>query len=178
MILILGPPGAGKSVQAKLLDKQGKVQWLSVGKILREHIESLPDEMRRQMREGKLVDDDLVHTILQKAIKATDETPVILIDGFPRHESQVKWLEDYLVKNNRKITKIIHLRLPIEISIRRLQKRGRLDDDEKTVKTRYAQYEDEVLRVIQVFGSEGVAIHEVDGDDTVENIHKQIMTDI
>jgi len=178
MILIFGPPGAGKSVQAELLAEQGKVQWLSVGKILREHLESLPEEMRRQMVEGELVDDDLVFKMLQEAIEATNKDPEILIDGFPRRESQAVWLEDYLEKNNRTITKIIHLKLPIEVSIKRLQKRGRLDDDATTVKTRYAQYEDEVLRVIQVFGGEDVSIHEVDGDDTVESIHKQIIVDI
>ncbi len=178
MILILGPPGAGKSVQAKLLDEQGKVQWLSVGKILRDHISTLPDVMKNQMTEGKLVNDDLVSKVLKTAIEATDDEPVILIDGFPRRRSQVQWLENYLAKNNRAITGIIHLKLPQRLSVERLRKRGRIDDDEQTVIKRYAQYEDEVLQVIEAFGGEGVPIHEIDGDNTIENIHSQIMADI
>lgn len=178
MILILGPPGAGKSVQAKLLDEQGKVQWLSVGKILRDHLETLPESTREQIEAGELVDDESTNNVLRQAIEATKDEPVILIDGFPRRESQVKWLENYLDKKNITITRIIHLKLPESVSIKRLKKRGRLDDDEETVKRRYAQYEDEVLRVVEAFGVEGVPIHEVDGDDTVENIHNQIMADI
>jgi len=178
MVLILGPPGAGKSAQAKLLDNQGKVQWLSAGKILRDHLETLPEPVREQMEAGKLVEDGLVTKVLERAIEAAKDEPVILIDGFPRRESQVRWLEGYLNKKNRTITRIIHLKLPEGVSIERLKKRGRLDDDEETVKKRYAQYEDEVLRVIEVFGVEGVPIHEVNGDNTVENVHNQIMADI
>lgn len=178
MILILGPPGAGKSVQAKLLHEQGKVQWLSVGQLLRDHIDTLPEDMKKEMEEGKLIDDNLVSKTLGEAIEIAEEKPVILIDGFPRRKSQVQWLEGYLERAGRTVTKIIHLKLPLEGSIERLQKRGRMDDDVETVKRRYVQYEDEALQVIEAFGGEGVPIHEVDGDNTVEHIHNQIMTDI
>ncbi len=178
MILILGPPGAGKSVQAQFLDEQGKVQWLSTGQILRDHISTLPKTTEGQMTEGKLLDDDLVFEVLKTAIEATSSEPTVLLDGFPRRPSQVQWLEHYLAKSGRVITGIIHLKLSRQLSIARLQKRGRIDDDEQTINNRYAQYEDETLQVIEVFGGEGVPVHEVDGDDTVENVHNQIVADI
>ncbi len=178
MILILGPPGAGKSIQARLLDELGKVQWLSIGKILRDSIDTLPKAMSDQMIEGELIDDNLVSQALEAAIATKDNEPVILIDGFPRRESQVAWLESYLAKTQRAITKIIHIKLPEELSVERLRKRGRLDDNEQTVRKRYAQYEGEVLRVIEVFGGEGVPVHEINGDNTIENIHNQILESI
>lgn len=178
MILLLGPPGAGKSLQAKLLADAGKVQWLSVGRLLRDHIDSLPESMKEEMVHGKLLDDDVVSKILGAAIETAKREPVILIDGFPRRQSQVKWLKNYLRDSQRAITKIIHLKAPELVAVERLKKRGRLDDDEQTVKTRYSQYEDEVVGVIETFSGEGVPVHEVDGNNSVEAIHNQIMTDI
>lgn len=178
MILMFGPPGAGKSVQAKLLHEAGKVQWLSAGKLLRERIETLPESMKKNMSKGKLVDDNLVSKTLEAALSKTNDKPEILIDGFPRRDSQVQWLKDYLKSSGRTITKIIHLKLPQQVAIQRLQGRGRLDDDEETVRHRYVQYEEEVLRVLEAFSGEGVSIHEVDGDDTVENIHQQVLSEV
>lgn len=178
MILLLGPPGAGKSVQARLLEEKGKVQWLSVGKLLRDHMGNLSETMKSEMSQGKLLDDKVVSRALETAIQSAKNEPTILIDGFPRRESQVAWLKKYLNDNQRAITKIIHLKLPELVAIERLQKRGRLDDDEQIVRTRYAQYEEEALRVIEAFGGEGIPVHEVDGDNTVEHIHDQMMTDV
>ncbi len=176
MILILGPPGAGKSVQAELLDDEGRVQWFSVGKLIRDHTDALPEDVKADVATGKLIDDNLVSEVLKEAIEKADSEPVILIDGFPRRQSQVTWLEKYLKSTNRKITRIIHLKLPEKVSIERLKKRGRLDDTEEIVKRRYKQYENEALRVISVFSGEGVPVLEIDGDNSVEAIHKQIIT--
>ncbi len=174
MILIVGPPGAGKSVQAKLLEEQDKVQWFSMGKILREH---LPGEVEDIMRNGKLVDDRVTFEALGRAMNEAALKPVILLDGFPRRTSQIDWLVKYLGGHSRRLTKIIHIVVPELEVLSRLRKRGRLDDDDITIRARYAQYLEEVLPVLETFAKKNVPIHEIDGDDSVEGIHKQIMSD-
>lgn len=174
MILILGPPGSGKGVQAKLLEEQGRVQWFSMGKILREHISGEVEEI---MKNGKLVDDQVTFEALGNAMDKATSEPVILLDGFPRRISQLTWLVEYLDKHNRSLTKIIHLNVPETEVLMRLRKRGRLDDDDDTIHARYVQYLEGVMPVIATFTKKNVPIHEIDGVDSVENIHKQIVSD-
>lgn len=172
MILFLGPPGAGKSVQAKLLQDEGKVQWLSVGKLLRENLEG---ENRQDMVEGKLVDDDTVNGILRAEIESLPLEPKVLIDGFPRKLSQAKWLENYLVSTPRMLTQIIHITLPEAEIVRRLEKRGREDDTQQTIHIRLKQYAEVAEPVVEAFKLHGVKVSEIDGLGTVEEVHERIM---
>lgn len=175
MILILGPPGAGKSAQAKLLEAEGLAQWLSIGQILRE---KLTGSDRRDMESGKMVNDDVVDAIMEDAIEKTAPQPIIVMDGYPRRDSQVRWLKDYLVRSGRKLTKIVHIQLTEEVSVTRLKQRGRMDDDEETVEKRFQQYLKQVVPLIEMFKNEGVPVHEINGDDSISNIHKQIIQDL
>jgi len=172
LILVLGPPGAGKSVQAKLLQDEGRVQWLSVGRLLREKLDG---GNRQDMAEGKLVDDNTVNNILKIRIESLPLEPKVLIDGFPRRLSQAKWLENYLASTPRMLSQIIHIILPREEIIKRLKKRGREDDTEETIQTRLKQYTEVAEPVIEAFKLHGVKVSEIDGVGTIEEVHERIV---
>lgn len=172
MILILGPPGAGKSVQAELLSEKGKVQWLSLGQILREN---LSKDVKRRMEKGELVSDEVVYGLLEKALDEAPANPPIMLDGFPRRYSQLEWLVDYSERNNCEVSMIIHLMISEEEALSRLDKRGRLDDDVETVSVRFRQYKKDVTLVVNTFGERGVTIYEIDGSDTIENVQKAMI---
>jgi adenylate kinase len=172
LILFLGPPGAGKSVQAKLLADEGKVQWLSVGRLLREKLDG---ENRQDMIEGRLVDDDTVNEIIKSEIESLPLEPKILIDGFPRRLSQAKWLERYILSTPRMLSQIIHITLSEEEIIRRLSERGREDDTEETIHIRLKQYVEVAQPVVEAFKKHSVPVSEIDGQGTVEEVHQRIL---
>lgn len=159
-------------MQAKLLQDEGKVQWLSVGKLLREKLEG---NNRQDMVEGKLVDDEIVNSVLKAEIESLPLDPKVLIDGFPRKLSQAKWLENYLVSTPRMLTQIIHITLPEEEIIRRLEKRGREDDTKETIHVRLKQYFEVAEPVVEAFKLHGVKVSEIDGTGTIEEVHKRIV---
>ena len=172
MILITGPAGSGKSVQAELIENEANVRWLSTGVLLRE---KASDEQKERMEQGELLEDGEVEDILHSAIQEVSNGTRILIDGFPRRESQIQWFRGYIKAARRDLEAIIHVVVPEEIVVQRLAARGRADDGEETVRSRYKQYEAEILPMIDHMETNGTRIINVDGNRDVEEIHSDIM---
>ncbi len=175
MLLIVGPPGAGKSVQAQMIEDEANVVWLSTGVLLRKHLDGL-SEQREAMEQGHLVDDALVEDVLARAIEDVSNGTRILIDGFPRNESQVHWFRGYTKAARRNLEAIVHIQVPLEEVVNRLKQRGRNDDDEQVIRDRYAQYEKEILPMIDHMAERGTRIFAINGTGEPAAIHQEIMT--
>jgi adenylate kinase len=109
-LIFLGPPGAGKGTQAKLLFAAYALPQISTGDILREAIAAgtpLGKQAKPLMDEGKLVPDELVIGIVDERIKKPDCKGGFLLDGFPRTVPQAEALEATLGRSNQKIDHVI-----------------------------------------------------------------------
>ena len=109
-LIFLGPPGAGKGTQAKLLFAAYGIPQISTGDILREAIAagtSLGKQAKPLMDDGKLVPDELVIGIVDERIKKPDCKGGFLLDGFPRTVPQAEALEATLGRNDQKIDRVI-----------------------------------------------------------------------
>ena len=172
--MIVGPPGAGKSVQAQMIEDEANVTWLSTGVLLREHLASMEQD-RAAMEKGELVDDAMVEDVLHKAIEEVSNGTRILIDGFPRNDTQVHWFRGYTKAARRDLEAIVHIKVPIEEAVTRLVERGRADDKEAVIRTRYKQYESEILPMLDHMAERGTRIIDINGVAEVDDIHAQIM---
>ena len=175
MILLVGPPGAGKSVQAQLLEREANVSWLSMGKVLREN---LSGELKEHMDKGELVDDDVVQDFFDKAVQAVPNGTRIVIDGFPRRKSQVEWFLGYVKGARRNVEACIHLVVPEDEVQARLKERGRQDDQAEVVHDRYEIYKNELTPVLEVYREKGVPIYDINGHQSIEAVHETIMTQL
>src|SRR5438445_6253079 len=93
-VIFLGPPGAGKGTQAKVLAKYFGAPHLSTGDMLREHIEhgtSLGMQAQPIMSRGELVSDSLVLKMVAERIERRDCTHGVVLDGFPRPVGQSQY---------------------------------------------------------------------------------------
>ena len=115
MVIIIGPPGAGKSVQASLLEKNGVAKWLSTSKLLREN-QTDEEEIRNK---GELIDLSVTGRILREAMLDIDDSQFAVIDGFPRTDEQVEWL--FSDSNPRELDGVIYIDLAEEEAIARLR---------------------------------------------------------
>ena len=172
MILIAGPAGSGKSLQAELIQNEANVKWLSTGVLLREKAN---DEQKERMEHGELLADDEVEDILHTAISEVSNGTRILIDGFPRRDTQVQWFRGYIKAARRDLETILHIQVPVDEVVERLVKRGRTDDKEEVVRSRYEQYERDILPMIENMRARGVRVLDIDGSRTPEVIHDEIM---
>jgi adenylate kinase len=97
MILIfLGPPGAGKGTQAKILEDQFGYRQISTGDLLRKHRRegtALGQEAQSYMDSGKLVPDDLIIRMMDGELANVTD---VILDGFPRTIAQAQALDELL----------------------------------------------------------------------------------
>ena len=109
-LIFLGPPGAGKGTQAKLLLAAYGIPQISTGDILRQAIKAgtpLGKQAKPLMDAGQLVPDELVIGIVDERIREPDCVKGFLLDGFPRTVPQAEALEATLARHGQKIDRVI-----------------------------------------------------------------------
>src|ERR1700757_3494995 len=123
-IVLLGPPGAGKGTQAKLIAEHYGIPHISTGEILRDNV-SRRTELGRKAKEvierGDLVSDDLVNGMVAERIKQPDSDRGFVLDGFPRTVAQAEWLDRELAaQKDRKPTVVVDVDVSYNQLLQRL----------------------------------------------------------
>lgn len=106
-VVFLGPPGAGKGTQAKILEERFGYRQISTGDILRQHVREgtpLGLEAKPIMERGELVPDDLIVRMIEPD---ADKPGNMIFDGFPRTAGQAEALDEMLVRKKKGLAAIL-----------------------------------------------------------------------
>ena len=130
-LILLGPPGAGKGTQAKMLKEKFHIPQISTGDILRQAVKdnsNLGIEASSFMNLGQLVPDDVVIGLIKKRIKQVDCRTGFILDGFPRTIVQAIKLSETMTEMGLMIDKVLDLEVNAEEVISRLAGRSTCSD--------------------------------------------------
>jgi len=122
-IILLGPPGAGKGTQAKILAKKFKIPQISTGDILRGAVkDQTPMGIKAKgfMDAGALVPDGVVVGIVEERLAKEDCTDGFILDGFPRTVAQADALKDMLVSHGKAIEHVVSVEVDKEELLQRI----------------------------------------------------------
>lgn len=122
-IILLGPPGAGKGTQAKLISEKFSIPHISTGDIFRKNISEktpLGIEAKTYMDNGKLVPDEVTIGIVKDRLMEDDCKNGFLLDGFPRTVKQAEALDSFLNDNEQKIDTALLIDVPKEFILERM----------------------------------------------------------
>ena len=125
-LVLFGPPGAGKGTQAQLLKEHLQVAHVSSGDLFRHHLSNgteLGELARGYMNQGILVPDDVTIGMVLDRIGPMSPDEGFLLDGFPRNVKQAQALNDALAESDRRIDRVIHIKVADTELIRRLSNR-------------------------------------------------------
>ena len=112
VVILLGPPGAGKGTQARMLEEDFGLIQLSTGDLLRSAVAAeTPAGLAAKavMEAGNLVSDDIVLAVLKDRMALPDVRTGIILDGFPRTDGQAAALDAVLSGVGQKVTAAISL---------------------------------------------------------------------
>jgi adenylate kinase len=185
-LIFLGPPGAGKGTQAKLLTEKYGIPQLSTGDMLRAAVAAGTDVGKRAkavMDAGQLVSDAIVNEIVSDRIDSPDCAKGFILDGYPRTVPQAEALDQILAGKGIALDAVIELKVDEDALVRRMENRVaetiaaggtvRSDDNPEAFKRRLTEYREKTAPLSKYYASTG-KLQTVDGMANVDKVTAEI----
>lgn len=180
-LLIMGPPGAGKGTQAKLVAERLSIPTISTGDIFRRNVSQeteLGREAKRYMDAGDYVPDELTNAMVTDRLAEPDVADGFLLDGYPRTLAQVAELDSMLESRQHHLDAVLVLTVDQDEVVGRLVKRaedeGRADDTEEVIRYRQNVYTEQTAPLVGRYADRGLLV-EVDGMGDVEEVATRVL---
>ena len=185
-LIFLGPPGAGKGTQAKLLTEKHGIPQLSTGDMLRAAVAAGTDVGKRAkavMDAGQLVSDAIVNEIVSDRIDSADCAKGFILDGYPRTVPQAEALDQILAGKGLSLDAVIELKVDEDALVKRMENRVaetvaaggtvRSDDNPEAFKRRLTEYREKTAPLSNYYASTG-KLQTVDGMANVDKVTAEI----
>lgn len=179
-LILMGPPGAGKGTQAKVISERLGVPAISTGDIFRANVSeqtALGVEAKKYMDAGDYVPDVITNGMVRERLGQPDATHGFLLDGYPRTVSQVHELDSMLAAEGLGLDAVVQLTVDQDEVIKRLLKRaedeGRTDDTEDVVRHRQEVYVEQTAPLLEVYAERGLLVA-VDGMGAVDEVTARV----
>ncbi len=162
-IIIFGAPGSGKGTYSDEIVRKYGMGHISTGDVLRAEIKNgteLGKVAQGYINNGQLIPDELMVDILAKTYDAQPVGKGVIFDGFPRTTAQAEALKKMLAERGHDMGIMIELAVDEDVLMARLLNRaveqGRADDNEETIKKRFAVYHSQTAPLAEWFENEGM----------------------
>jgi adenylate kinase len=205
IVVLLGPPGAGKGTQGERLAQRLGIPKIATGDVLREAIRNGTEQglaAKAYMDRGDLVPDSVILGIMKEVLSAPGATKGAILDGVVRTIPQAEGLTKLVSELGRKVDKILLFDVPDDELIRRISGRtvcekcqtpykglepgticpkcgGRLvrrpDDEPEAVKTRLSVYRSQTEPVIRWARDHQLGVAEIDATGDLDAITERAM---
>ena len=128
-VILMGVQGAGKGLQAKLIQEHFRIPQVSTGDLFRA-MQTRTDDLARKVQDimasGRLVDDDTTNAIVADRLAQADARNGVILDGYPRNEAQAAFLESHLAGKDARVDAVLLLELDLYTAFKRAF--GRVSD--------------------------------------------------
>jgi adenylate kinase len=179
-LILMGPPGAGKGTQAKVVADHFGIPAISTGDIFRANVSqgtALGTKAQEFMDAGEYVPDEITNLMVRARIDEPDAAPGFLLDGYPRTLAQVEELDGMIRHTGHALDAVVVLTVDADELVARLVQRadveGRADDTEDVIRRRQEVYAEQTEPLIGVYRERGI-VQEIDGIGEVTEVTDRI----
>lgn len=180
VLLLIGPPGAGKSVQAKSLARKYKVPAISMESVLREEVgnkkSTLGKALQPLISSGELVSAPEANALMSARLLRPDAGKGFILDGYPTTPEQAESLRRFLTENKYPRPIVILLDAPDDVLKTRMEMRHRADDTEATIERRIREYRELGRLAAAWYGAENLL--RVDASAPVATVTARVVEQI
>jgi len=175
VIILLGPPGSGKSTQSEKITAEFGIPAVSTGALLRAEVAAgtpLGKRIEGDMQKGALISDDMVNDLVAERFNKPDAARGLILDGYPRTVEQARFLDELLAKRQSGNPLVLNLEVTKEEVLKRMASRERADDRPEVIVERLAVYVKETRPLLDYYAARGVENIEASG--TVEAVFEKV----
>jgi len=183
-VILMGPPGAGKGTQAKVIAAHFDVPPISTGDIFRANVKDetpLGVKAKRYLDAGDYVPDEVTNLMVRDRIDEADAVDGFLLDGYPRTLAQVEELDKMLGETGHSVDAVVVLTVDDEELVQRLLNRahveGRVDDTEEVLRHRQDVFNEQTEPLISVYEDRGL-LHRIEGVGSVETVSSRVFDEL
>ena len=164
-VVVVGPPGAGKGTQAKLIEADRGIPQIATGDMLRAAI-AAGTELGRRVKEivdsGELVPDALMIELIRERLAADGAAGGFVLDGFPRTLAQAEALDETLAEVHRALSVVLDFHLAEDVAVERLVGRerneGRSDDAPEVIRRRLEVFHAQTEPLLEHYRVRGILV--------------------
>jgi adenylate kinase len=175
VVIILGPPGSGKTTQATALSKEYKIPAISIPALLKKQLgkQGNPSSLiKMSAASGDLLEDTAANQLMKARLLQGDLSRGFILDGYPVTVGQAKFLDLFLKDNDMPQPVIVMLDAPDEVVRKRMLARHRIDDTFEIVDRRLSDYHAECQLLIDWYTPESLL--RVDATQTIPRVFQKI----
>jgi adenylate kinase len=179
-LLLLGPQGAGKGTQGKLVAADYGIPHVATGDMFRAAIAQrtpLGQRVEPILAAGELVPDELTVELIRERLSQPDAAAGFALDGFPRNLVQAEALDRMLGEIGHSLDAVLYFDVPDEVgferALKRAQDENRPDDTPDVIRRRLAIYHDETEPVVEHYRATGklVPLH---AERSIEDVYREV----
>ena len=180
VVILLGPPGAGKGTQASRIAERLGIPAISTGDIFRANMvegTEIGKQAQAYMDRGEFVPDSVTNAMVKARLAAPDAADGFLLDGYPRTVEQAHVLRDMLLDLGKSIDVVLEIQVDedevVERMLKRAQEQHRTDDTEPVMRHRLEVYHQQTLPVATYYVDQDL-LEVVDGSGTIDEVTARI----
>lgn len=176
VVLLIGPPGAGKTTQSKKLSKKYGIPSVAMSDLLKKDAGwgkmGSKRMVKGEVESGELANDETADLLMRKRLLLDDARRGFILDGYPATAGEADKLDALLKERGLPLPVVIYLAVPDDVARSRMQRRHRAQDSPEIIERRLAEYHHEAEFILGHYP--GTQLHKIDGSGDEQHVWHDI----